>query len=93
MYTTPVHDECSIVLESQSKWIMDLEKGEVCYASWAMGFYVRSIAVSGRVVMKHHHDIFYARCDMCGEVKRLHPAGDFDICDDCEKTFHQEEEE
>lgn len=35
----------------------------------------------------------FPTCDICGEVKSLHNAGDYDICDECEKRiFHQEEE-
>lgn len=32
-------------------------------------------------------------CDICGEVKSLHNAGDYDICDDCHQNIFKEEEE
>ena len=32
------------------------------------------------------------RCDMCGELRPLHLAGEFLICDECEEMLRHEEE-
>lgn len=36
--------------------------------------------------------VWVGRCDMCGSIAQLHLAGEFVICDDCEKSLRAEEE-